>query len=221
MHWQVTEAGDGVEVWGTAEVHTDVETKRRLWTGVFDYDLDQFAPGGADGLAGHGVRRRAPRAGALPGDVRHEGSLDVVGVIAAGPDADTPLVPSPAWPASIPRSGPACRTGRSPTSTRRAGAGCRSTTPAHVRNALARFGQVAFDDETAREQARTRLLNAAKKYKIVPIGFIAGQLQSERALGQRRRRRATLPAGFVTMLMTDIEGSTALVQRARSSATAS
>ena len=49
LHWQVTEAGDGVEVWGTAEVHTDVETKRRLWKGVFDYDLDQFAPGGPDG----------------------------------------------------------------------------------------------------------------------------------------------------------------------------
>ena len=49
MHWQVTEAGDGVEVWGTAEVHTDVETKRRLWNGVFDYDLDQFSPGGPEG----------------------------------------------------------------------------------------------------------------------------------------------------------------------------
>lgn len=49
MHWQVIEAGDGVEVWGAAEVHTDTETKRRLWSGVFDYDLDQFAPGGPDG----------------------------------------------------------------------------------------------------------------------------------------------------------------------------
>lgn len=49
MHWQVTEAGDGVEVWGTAEVHADVDTKRRLWSGVFDYDLSQFAPGGPEG----------------------------------------------------------------------------------------------------------------------------------------------------------------------------
>jgi general stress protein 26 len=48
MHWQVSEAGDGVEVWGTAEVHDDVDTKRRLWTGVFDYDLGDFAPGGPD-----------------------------------------------------------------------------------------------------------------------------------------------------------------------------
>jgi class 3 adenylate cyclase len=51
---------------------------------------------------------------------------------------------------------------------------------AHVRNALARFNQVKFDNEAAREMARTRLLNAAKKYRIVPVGFITGQLQSER-----------------------------------------
>lgn len=48
LHWQVTEVGDGVEVWGTGEVHTDLATKRRLWTGVFDYDLNVFAPGGPD-----------------------------------------------------------------------------------------------------------------------------------------------------------------------------
>jgi general stress protein 26 len=53
LHWQVTEAGDGVEMWGTATVHTDLETKRRLWTGVFDYDLNAFVPGGPedDGVA--------------------------------------------------------------------------------------------------------------------------------------------------------------------------
>jgi len=48
MHWQVTETGDGVEIWGTAELFDDLETKRRLWTGVFDYDLNAFAPGGPD-----------------------------------------------------------------------------------------------------------------------------------------------------------------------------
>lgn len=48
LHWQVTEVGDGVEVWGTAELVTDVETKRRLWDGVFDYDLSAFAPGGPE-----------------------------------------------------------------------------------------------------------------------------------------------------------------------------
>ncbi|MEM9516960.1 MAG: pyridoxamine 5'-phosphate oxidase family protein [Actinomycetota bacterium] len=48
LHWQVTEVGDGVEVWGTAELFTDIDTKRRLWDGVFDYDLNAFAPGGPD-----------------------------------------------------------------------------------------------------------------------------------------------------------------------------
>jgi class 3 adenylate cyclase len=85
---------------------------------------------------------------------------------------------------------------------------------AHVRNALARFNQVAFEDEQARERGRTRLLKAAKKYGIVPVGFITGQLQSERELGPRSSRDlVTLPSGFVTMMLTDIEGSTALVQR--------
>ena len=48
LHWQVTENGDGVEVWGTAELFDDLETKRRLWSDVFDYDLNAFAPGGPD-----------------------------------------------------------------------------------------------------------------------------------------------------------------------------
>jgi class 3 adenylate cyclase len=50
---------------------------------------------------------------------------------------------------------------------------------AHVRNALARFNQTSFDDEAARDRARTRLLRAAKKYGIVPIGFMTGQLRSQ------------------------------------------
>jgi class 3 adenylate cyclase len=85
---------------------------------------------------------------------------------------------------------------------------------AHVRNALARFSQVNFEDERARERARKRLLNAAKRHGIVPVGFITGQLQSEREFGELRAREPVqLPSGFVTMLMTDIEGSTALVHR--------
>lgn len=79
----------------------------------------------------------------------------------------------------------------------------------HVRNALARFNQVAFEDEDARERARKRLLNAAKKYGILPIGFITSQLQSER----KQATVAPLPKGFVTLLMTDIENSTALLHR--------
>lgn len=54
LHWQVTENGDGVELWGTAKVWDDLETKRRLWTGVFDYDLNGFAPGGPDNSPGTG-----------------------------------------------------------------------------------------------------------------------------------------------------------------------
>ena len=83
--------------------------------------------------------------------------------------------------------------------------------PPHVRNALVRFGQVGFENDAARDRARMRLLNAAKKFKIVPVGFIAGQLQTERALGEQPQP-LDLPSGFVTMLMTDIEGSTGLVQ---------
>jgi len=49
----------------------------------------------------------------------------------------------------------------------------------HVRNALARFAKVVFEDETALERARKKLLGAAKKYGIVPIGFMTGQLQAQ------------------------------------------
>jgi class 3 adenylate cyclase len=72
---------------------------------------------------------------------------------------------------------------------------------AHVRNALARFGQVAFEDEAARDRARTRLLRAAQKHGIVPVGFISAQLQPQRKL----------PKGQVTFLLTDIERSTELL----------
>jgi class 3 adenylate cyclase len=74
---------------------------------------------------------------------------------------------------------------------------------AHVRNALARFSQVAFEDEGARDRARSRLLRAAKKHGIMPIGFISAQLQPQRRL----------PKGHVTFLLTDIEGSTELLGR--------
>ena len=89
---------------------------------------------------------------------------------------------------------------------------------AHVRNALARFNQVDFDNDAARERARKRLLNAAKKYGIVPVGFITGQLESERRYAAAEIKAtateaAALPTGFVTLLMSDIEGSTALLRR--------
>ena len=84
---------------------------------------------------------------------------------------------------------------------------------AHVRNALARFNQVAFENDRSRDRARSRLLNAAKRFRIVPVGFITGQLASERQLRRRGGGAAALPSGFVTMLLTDIESSTALLHR--------
>jgi class 3 adenylate cyclase len=74
---------------------------------------------------------------------------------------------------------------------------------AHVRNALARFSQCAFEDEAARDRARNRLLRAAKKHGIMPIGFISAQLRPQRKL----------PKGHVTFLLTDMEGSTELLGR--------
>ncbi len=73
----------------------------------------------------------------------------------------------------------------------------------HVRNALARFGQVSFEDDGARDRARTRLLKAAKRHGIAPIGFVSTQL----------RPHLKLPRGHVTFLLTDIESSTALLAR--------
>jgi class 3 adenylate cyclase len=78
----------------------------------------------------------------------------------------------------------------------------------HVRNALARFNQVVFEDEGARDRARTRLLKAAKKHGIVPIGFVTGQIRSARTADVRR-----LPTGFVTFLLADIEDSTGLLRQ--------
>jgi hypothetical protein len=46
----------------------------------------------------------------------------------------------------------------------------------YVRNALARFNQVAFEDKAARDRASKRLLIAARKFKIVPVGFITNEL---------------------------------------------
>jgi len=87
---------------------------------------------------------------------------------------------------------------------------------AHVRNALARFERVVFESDAARERARKRLLNAAKKFGIVPVGFIDGQLESALLRGQAQGRSIDvtgLPTGFVSFLLTDIEESTALLRR--------
>ena len=87
---------------------------------------------------------------------------------------------------------------------------------AHVRNALSRFNQTAFEDEAARDRARTRLLKAAKRFGIVPVGFMTGQLTNARMRGEVDARAVevrTLPTGVITFLLTDIEDSTGLVRR--------
>jgi class 3 adenylate cyclase len=75
----------------------------------------------------------------------------------------------------------------------------------HVRNALARFNRVAFEDDAARQRAITRLLRAAKRYHIVPVGFVTQQLQAQ--------ARPSLPTGTLTLLFADIEDSTGHLRR--------
>lgn len=85
----------------------------------------------------------------------------------------------------------------------------------HVRNALARFDQVQFETSDAREAARLRLIRAAQKYGILPVGFVGGQLRKERiqgAMESRAKPSSALPRGTVTFLMADIEGSTRLLR---------
>ena len=77
----------------------------------------------------------------------------------------------------------------------------------HVRNALARFNQVRFEDEAARDRARKRLLAAAKKYGIVPVGFFAGQL---------RVQGSQASAGRLVLELGQVESLLALQDRLRS-----
>lgn len=77
---------------------------------------------------------------------------------------------------------------------------------AHVRNAMSRFNQVKFESEEAREKAFRRVLKAASGYGIAPVGFVTRQLREAARPGS-----PDLPSGPVTLLLTDIEGSTVLV----------
>ena len=81
---------------------------------------------------------------------------------------------------------------------------------AHVRNALSRFNQVKFESEEARDRAFRRLLKAATDYGIAPIGFVTRQLREARGADP-----SDLPSGVVTLMLTDIEGSTRLVAGTR------
>jgi class 3 adenylate cyclase len=74
---------------------------------------------------------------------------------------------------------------------------------AHLRNALARFSRVSFEDDASRDRTRMRLLRAAQKFGVAPLGFVGSQLRPERKL----------PRGQVTFALADVEGSTELLQR--------
>jgi hypothetical protein len=65
-----------------------------------------------------------------------------------------------------------------------------------VRNALARFSRVTFEDDRAEERARRRLLNAAMRYGIDPVGFMTGQLRwvKGRSTGSRTSQPAWSPS---------------------------
>ena len=79
----------------------------------------------------------------------------------------------------------------------------------HVRAALARFNQVRFEDEDARAEAFKRLLLAARRYGIVPIGFVTRQIRPRAGSPSKTPK---LPTGLVALLFTDIEASTGLLE---------
>lgn len=78
---------------------------------------------------------------------------------------------------------------------------------AHVRAALSRFNQVKYESPEAREKAFARVLKAAAGYGIAPVGFVTRQLRE----AARTEGAPELPSGMVTLMLTDIEGSTQLV----------
>ncbi len=61
-HWPVDEATgmDSLMIWGSGRVVSDLETKRRLWEGVFDYDLGMWAPGGVENCPDKGFLEVTP-----------------------------------------------------------------------------------------------------------------------------------------------------------------
>lgn len=49
-HWMVGEdtGMDSLLLWGQGQVVSDLDTKKRLWNGVFDYDFSMWAPDGPE-----------------------------------------------------------------------------------------------------------------------------------------------------------------------------
>ena len=100
------------------------------------------------------------------------------------------------WRDSARRSARSFPTARSPTSTRTAGACCPSTTPPTC--ATRSRGSARWRSRTRRRATgrASRLLRAAKRHGIMPIGFISAQLQPQRRL----------PNGQITFLLTRHRG---------------
>lgn len=61
-HWMVGEdtGMDSLMIWGQGEILSDIDTKKRLWDGVFDYDLSMWAPDGPENSPGKGFLKITP-----------------------------------------------------------------------------------------------------------------------------------------------------------------
>lgn len=61
-HWMVGEETDmnSLILWGRGEILSDVETKKRLWNDVFDYDLEMWAPNGPENCPEKGFLKITP-----------------------------------------------------------------------------------------------------------------------------------------------------------------
>lgn len=78
LHYAVSRdtGWDGLMVWGTAELLDSVADKRRLWTGVLDYDLDLFYEGGPDGSSDIAFLRVRPERAVLFLEFGFKGRLE-------------------------------------------------------------------------------------------------------------------------------------------------
>ena len=67
LHYQVSEGTgwDSLMIWGRATVLESLEDKRRLWEGVFSYDLNLFSPGGPEASPSTCFIEIAPRRAVL------------------------------------------------------------------------------------------------------------------------------------------------------------
>ena len=59
LHWQVTEAGDGLEVWGTGSFHDDADDQAPAVDRGVRLRPNLFSPGGPDDSPARGSWRRA------------------------------------------------------------------------------------------------------------------------------------------------------------------